>query len=192
MNFQKKAALVVVAVVAAVLVIVSVACVFVASPSPQGDSYSGPPASRSPAEKLAGQSLELTPAELEQFKVKPAMLHVFNIEREAVGNIDFNQELSTDVFPPVQGKILKLFASAGDDVRAGAPLYTIDSPDLVQAGSTLIAAAGTLELTTRALKRAKELFEVQGFAQKDLDQAISDQQGAEAALKAARDAVRIF
>jgi cobalt-zinc-cadmium efflux system membrane fusion protein len=56
----------------------------------------------------------------------------------------------------------------------------------------MIAAAGTLELTTRALKRSKELYEIQGVSQKDLDQAISEQQSAEAALKAARDAVRIF
>jgi cobalt-zinc-cadmium efflux system membrane fusion protein len=122
----------------------------------------------------------------------PAVERVFVVQREAVGSIDFNQELSTDVFPPVQGKILKLFASAGTDVVAGAPLYTIDSPDLVQAGSNLISAAGVLELTTRALRRAKELREVEGISQKDVDQAMSDQQGAEAAFKAARDAVRIF
>jgi cobalt-zinc-cadmium efflux system membrane fusion protein len=42
------------------------------------------------------------------------------------------------------------------------------------------------------LKRAKELFDTQGMAQKDYQQAVSDQMTAEGALKAARDAVRIF
>jgi len=149
-------------------------------------------ASANPGDRSAAPSLELRQEELAQFKIKPALERVFTVEREAVGSISFNEELSTDVFPPVQGKVLKLFARAGDDVALGTPLYSIDSPDLVQAGSTLIAAAGTLDLTTKALKRARELFEVQGASQKDLDQAVSDQQGAEGAYRAARDAVRIF
>jgi cobalt-zinc-cadmium efflux system membrane fusion protein len=149
-------------------------------------------ATSSPSPSSSAGSLELRPEDVDRFKIKPVESKDFSIQREAVGNIDFNQELSTDVFPPVQGKILKLFASAGDDVKLGAPLYTIDSPDLVQAASNLISAAGVLELTTRTLKRTRELFNVQGASQRDLDQATSDQQAAEAALKAARDAVRIF
>jgi multidrug efflux pump subunit AcrA (membrane-fusion protein) len=162
-----------------------------------GTAEHAEPSSASPASSRgdldqAAQTLALTAEDFKQFKVLPAVERVFSIQREAVGAIDFNQDMSTDVFPPVQGKILKLFASAGDDVVAGGPLYTIDSPDLVQAGSNLISAAGVLDLTTRALKRAKELREVEGISQRDYDQAVSDQQGAEAAFKAARDAVRIF
>ena len=56
----------------------------------------------------------------------------------------------------------------------------------------MIAAAGVLELTTRALTRLKALTRRRAVRQKDLEQAISDQQTAEGALKAARDAVRIF
>jgi len=147
---------------------------------------------RGAADPLTAQRVELSASEFEQFKVEAAREHEFTIQRETVGNIDFNQEMSVAVFPPVQGKIIALFASAGDDVKKGMSLYTVDSPDLVQAGSSMIAAAGILELTTRTLKRSKELYEIQGVSQKDLDQAISEQQSAEAALKAARDAVRIF
>jgi cobalt-zinc-cadmium efflux system membrane fusion protein len=56
----------------------------------------------------------------------------------------------------------------------------------------LITTAGVLTLTTRVLERAQQLYAVQGVAQKELDQAVSDQQAAEGAFKAARDAVRIF
>jgi cobalt-zinc-cadmium efflux system membrane fusion protein len=147
---------------------------------------------RNPADPLTAQSVELSPSEFAQFKIEPAVERAFTIQREAVGNIAFNEEMSVQVFPPVQGKIIALFARAGDDMEKGAPLYTIDSPDLVQAGSNLIAAAGVLNLATRTLNRAKQLYEIQGIAQKDLDQAVSDQQAAEGALRAARDAVRIF
>jgi len=144
------------------------------------------------ADPLTAESVELSPLEFRQFKVEPVVERLFTVQREAVGNIDFNQEMSVQVFPPVQGKIISLFARAGDDVTEGAPLYTIRSPDLVQAEQSLISAAGVLKLTTRVLERDRELYETQGVAQKELDQATSDQQAAEAALKAARDAVRIF
>ncbi len=147
---------------------------------------------RTSADPLTAQSVELSASEFAQFKVEPAVERVFTIQRETVGNIDFNQEMSVPVFPPVPGKIISLFVRAGDDVDKGTPLYTIDSSDLVQAGSTLIATAGVLNLTTRVLERGKRLYEVQGISQKELDQATSDQQAAEGALKAARDAVRIF
>jgi cobalt-zinc-cadmium efflux system membrane fusion protein len=147
---------------------------------------------RQPGDPIAAFNVDLSPQEFQKFKVEPVREHDFRIQREAVGNIDFNQEMSVQVFAPFPGKIIELFAKAGDDVRKGATLFTIDSPDLVQAESTLISAAGTLNLTTRAMERAKQLYEVQGVAQKDLDQAITEQQAAEGALKAARDAVRIF
>jgi cobalt-zinc-cadmium efflux system membrane fusion protein len=117
---------------------------------------------------------------------------VFSQQRTAVGSIDFNQNLSVQVFSPYQGKIIKAYAEVGEQVAKGATLFTIDSPDLVQAESTMIAAAGVADLTSAALARAKELFATQGLAQKDLQQATSDQQTADAALKAARDAVRVF
>jgi cobalt-zinc-cadmium efflux system membrane fusion protein len=47
-------------------------------------------------------------------------------------------------------------------------------------------------MTTRNLRRSKSLYETRAIAQKDLEQAVSDQQTAEGALKAARDSVRLF
>ncbi len=109
-----------------------------------------------------------------------------------MGSIAFNDDKSVQVFPTYAGKITEVFSDVGRDVEKGQPLYAVDSPDLLQAESTLISAASVRELTTRALDRARQLFEVQGISQKDLQQAISDQQSAEGAYKAARDAVRIF
>jgi len=140
----------------------------------------------------AAQSIDLSPQEFEKFNVEPVGEHDFKIQREAVGNIDFNQEMSVQVFAPFSGRIISLFAKAGDDVQKGVTLFTIDNPDLLEAESKLISTAGTLNVTTRARERAKQLYEVQGVSQKDLDQAIADQQAAEGALRAARDALRIF
>ena len=138
------------------------------------------------------QSVELSATQLKTVKVEAVGEHSFPIEKEAVGSIDFNQEMSVQVFTPYQGRIIETFAKVGEEVAEGSTLFTIDSPDLLQASSTLIATAGVLEMTTRNLKRSKSLYETRAIAQKDLEQAVSDQQTAEGALKAARDAVRLF
>ena len=151
-------------------------------------------APNTPSEPNSGQSpmFDLTDAQLASVKVEPVEAREFPVEKEAVGSIDFNEDMETQVFTPYQGKIIALFAAVGDDVRKGQTLLTIDSPDLLQAELTLIAAAGVLELTTRNLARLRMLYKTLAVSQKDLEQAISDQQTAEGSLRAARDLVRIF
>jgi cobalt-zinc-cadmium efflux system membrane fusion protein len=137
-------------------------------------------------------TLDLTDPQLASVKVEPVEAREFPIEKQAVGGIDFNEDMQVQVFTPYQGRIIALYASIGDDVKKGQTLFTIDSPDLLAAESNLIAAAGVLELTTRNLVRLRELHKSLAVSQRDLDQAISDQQTAEGNLRAARDAVRIF
>jgi cobalt-zinc-cadmium efflux system membrane fusion protein len=140
----------------------------------------------------ATNSVQLSDTQLQMVSIGTVSQREFPLQREAVGNIDFNEEMSVQVFTPYPGRITRLFAKVGDNVKKGQTLFTIESPDLIQAESTLIAAAGVRDLTTHALERAKELYEVQGIAQKELQQAISDQQGAEGSLKAARNTVTLF
>jgi membrane fusion protein, heavy metal efflux system len=136
--------------------------------------------------------VELNAKQLESVKVGPVGDAVFPVEKSAVGSIDFNEDMTLQVFTPYQGRILELFGKVGDDVAKGQVLFTIDSPDLLAAESNLIGAAGVLELTTKALDRLKVLYQTRAVAQKDLEQAVSDQMTADGALKTARDAVRIF
>ena len=144
------------------------------------------------ADQPPTDSIELSETQLKSVKVAAVEERDFPIEKQAVGSIDFNEELLTQVFTPYQGRIIGLFAKVGDEVQKGQLLFTIDSPDLLQACSTLISAAGVLQLTSRNLARLKMLYETRAISQKELEQAVSDQQTAEGALRAARDAVRIF
>jgi len=137
-------------------------------------------------------SVELNDKQLATVKVEKVEEFSFPIEKSAVGSIDFNEDMTVQVFTPYQGRIIDLYAKVGDEVKKGQILFTIDSPDLLAADSNLIAAAGVLDLTTRTLDRLKMLYETRAVAQKDLEQAVSDQQTAEGALRTARDAVRIF
>jgi cobalt-zinc-cadmium efflux system membrane fusion protein len=126
-------------------------------------------------------------------KIEPVGTCLFPVEKDSVGSIDYDEDLSVQVFPPYQGKILKTCAELGEEVRKGQLLYAIDSPDLIQAESTLIGAAATFELTSKELARARDLYSTNlGVSERELEQTVNDQQTAEGALKAARDAVRVF
>jgi membrane fusion protein, heavy metal efflux system len=67
-----------------------------------------------------------------------------------------------------------------------------DDPAIIQAESALVGAAAAYDLTRKELARVKALGDTNGIAQKELEQATSDEQTASATLRAARDAVRAF
>ncbi len=137
-------------------------------------------------------SVDLSEKQASTLKTGPVESRDFTLFKTAVGTIDFNEDFLVQVFSQYPGKILKANFNIGDDVKAGDVLFTIDSPDLLQAESTLLATAGVLELQKRTLARVTQLLKAGGSAQKDVDQSTSDEQTAEGNFKAARDAVRIF
>jgi membrane fusion protein, heavy metal efflux system len=137
-------------------------------------------------------SVDLSEKQAASLKVGPVDTRDFEVLKTAVGTIGFNENMLVQVFSQYPGKILKALYNVGDDVKKGDVLFTIDSPDLLQAESTLLASAGVLELQKRILARATGLLRAGGSAQKDIDQATSDQQTAEGNFKAAINSVRIF
>src|SRR5271155_1947196 len=155
-----------------------------ATTAPQTPSISGPSSSE--------PALDLSSSQLNAIKIEPVSTYSFPVEEDAVGSIDFDGDVSVQVFPLYQGTIIQTPVALGAQVQKEQPLYTIKSPDLIQAESNLIGAAATFELTSKELARARSLSGANGVSQRELEQATSDQQTAEGALKAARDAVRVF
>ncbi|MGD1081942.1 MAG: efflux RND transporter periplasmic adaptor subunit [Candidatus Sulfotelmatobacter sp.] len=182
-----------VAAVVTVAAIIIAAAVFL--PGRGQSTNTNPVRANSAASKpsMADPAVDLSPSQLSSIKIEPVGTYQFPVEKETVGTISFADDLSVQVFPPYQGTIIKAFVELGTAVQKEQPLYTIRSPDLIQAESTLIGAAATYELTTKELARAKDLYTTNvGVPQKELEQAVSDQQTADGALKAARDAVLVF
>jgi membrane fusion protein, heavy metal efflux system len=154
----------------------------------RGEATNAPqPANASSAQ--AETSVELTSTQLNSIKIEPVGNYLFPVDKEAVGEISFADDLSVDVYPAYQGTIIKSFVELGVQVQKDQPLYTIKSPDLIQAESNLIAAAATFDLTNKELARVNGL---PGVSEREREQATSDQQTADGALKAARDAVLVF
>jgi cobalt-zinc-cadmium efflux system membrane fusion protein len=137
-------------------------------------------------------TVQLSDSQLGAIKTAAVTERDFPTQKEAVGKIDFNQDMNVQVFTPYQGRIIRTHAGLGDDVKKGQILFTIESADFIAAQSNLISVAATHDQTSSALDRANKLYAVHGIDQNDYETAVAAQQSAEGALRAARNALAIF
>jgi cobalt-zinc-cadmium efflux system membrane fusion protein len=145
-----------------------------------------------PAAQRSPDVVELTDAQKHSIKIGQVALREFVVETQAPGTIDFNENSEVQVFSPYQGRIIAQFVHLGDFVTKGQPLFTVESADYIQAESTLIAAAAVFKQNTSALARARDLYPLKGMSQNDYEQAVANQQTADAQLKAAQKTLQIF
>lgn len=139
-----------------------------------------------------GDSVTLTERQAQQVAVLPSQWRAFDRRLQAVGYIDFDQDRLAQVSSPYQGRVRQVLVQVGDRVARGQVLFTVDSADLTQAESNLVAATGMRALAGHTLERARHLFDIQANAGKDLEQAVADQQTAEANYRSARTALRLL
>jgi cobalt-zinc-cadmium efflux system membrane fusion protein len=145
-----------------------------------------------PAAQPSPDAVQLTDAQKHSIKIGQVGLREFVVETQAPGTIDFNENSEVQVFSPYQGRIIAQFVHLGDFVTKGQPLFTVESADYIQAESTLIAAAAVFKEATSALARARDLYPLKGMSQNDYEQAVANQQTADAQLKAAEKTLQIF
>ncbi len=179
------------------LVLVTNAAVLATHPPRHGSQVNTAAASLgawAQSEVRSAPTVELASSQLAAFRVEPVGTYLFPVDKHAVGDIQFDEDRAVQVFPPYPGKIIAAVAEVGSRVEKGQLLYTIDSPDLIQAESNLIGAAATLTTASRELARARDLYGLDsgGVSEREYDQAVSEDQTAEGNLKAARSAVRVF
>jgi cobalt-zinc-cadmium efflux system membrane fusion protein len=183
------------AVIAGVLIAAAVVAVWMwqrGGEATPDSAAAAPAADAQQPRRVRDNGVDLSDTQLAAVKVATVGERDFPSDKQAVGSIDFNEDMAVQVFTPYAGRIIALFAEVGNDVKKGQTLFTIDSPDLLQAESTLIAAAGVLGLDTKNLQRLRDLYTSRAVSEHDVEQAASDQQTAEGNLRAARDSVRLF
>jgi cobalt-zinc-cadmium efflux system membrane fusion protein len=127
-----------------------------------------------------------------QVEVAPVEEQPVASELQAPGRITFDDSSVAHVFSPVSGRVVRIEAALGERVRKGAPLATLQSPDVGGAAADLGKAEADLRAAKRDLRRQRELVEAQAGAQKDLDAAQSARDRAVAELARARQRARMF
>jgi cobalt-zinc-cadmium efflux system membrane fusion protein len=150
---------------------------------------SPPPAAPRPAAPvpaLEATVVTVDDAEAQRLQIAPVPLRAFHEEKTAVGRIAFNDDRTTAIFAPFQGRVQHLIAKPGDVLHPGSPLLAVDSSDLVQANADLLAAdvavqkaQNQLAQAERVATRQKALYEAGVGAYKDFEQADSDLRNAQ-------------
>src|SRR5215469_5019158 len=107
----------------------------------------------------------------------------------APGIVEADPARTVPVLPSGAGRVQSLKVSLGDRVQRGQPLVLIDSPDLAQAYDDNDKATSSARLAAANLKRAEDQFKIGATAQRDLDQARSD--NAQAVAEYARTRARL-
>jgi multidrug efflux pump subunit AcrA (membrane-fusion protein) len=89
-------------------------------------------ASNSVSNAPAATSVELSGDQLSAIRIETVGTYSFSVEKSGIGTIDFENNLysdpnlSTQVFPPTAGTIVKVFVELGDEVQKDAPLFSIE------------------------------------------------------------------
>ncbi|MGX5775279.1 efflux RND transporter periplasmic adaptor subunit [Methylorubrum zatmanii] len=134
------------------------------------------------------------------FEISPVRTVTFRPESSAEGRIALNDDDNVPVASPYSGRVTKVLVRAGDVVKAGDLLLSLEATDMVQAQNDYQTALNTLQKQQALLKldqtiaaRQQELFAARAVALKDYQSAQNDVIAAQSDLKTAEatlDAVK--
>jgi cobalt-zinc-cadmium efflux system membrane fusion protein len=128
--------------------------------------------------ELSPESIKAAGIEIVQVTERP----VVNALR-ATGTIEANQQRMQEVTPLVSGRVEKVFAVAGSQVREGTILALLSSPEVAELHGKELEARSRVELATSSLRRLQRLSELGAAAGKDLAAAESEAETANAELQ---------
>jgi cobalt-zinc-cadmium efflux system membrane fusion protein len=162
-----------------------------------GLKFSHPVASQPAAPTvLPAGEFKPTEAQWKGLRIAPVALTTFHSDSITEGNIALDDDLTTPVYSPYSGRVVRLVARLGDVVERGAPLLSVEASEFVQAQNDLITALAAMHTAkaqqTQAQtneRRAHDLYSAQGGALKDWQQSQTDLAAAQNALHSAEIAL---
>jgi len=137
----------------------------------------------------SARNVTLTAAQRQHLQLYTVALSRYRKTVEATGTVDFDNDQATSVLAPFSGPVSRLLVSAGDQVRAGAALATVDSPDFAAAVGAYSKALVTAENARKLADVDKDLVQHNGVSQREAQQAQTDAANAEADRDAALQAL---
>jgi membrane fusion protein, multidrug efflux system len=140
---------------------------------------------------LACKGKEPPPPPPPEVSVVPVVQRDVPIVSEWIGTLDGS--VNADIRPKVEGYLLRQIYKEGQYVKPGAPLFEIDPrqfrASFQQAQGALGQTDAALQKATRDVERFTPLVADRAISQQELDNALSAQRNAQAAVASARAAV---
>lgn len=136
----------------------------------------------------------LTPRQMEDAKVRiePVAMRTVGNEIVASGKVAFDDRRVAHVYSPVAGRVRRILAEPGTRVKKGAPLATIESPDVGNASADLGKANADLVAAEHDLRRQKELYDAHAGSERDFESAQDNQGKAKAEMERSRQKARLY
>lgn len=136
---------------------------------------------------------------LTEQQVRDAKVQVQSVAKHPVGNeivtsgkVAFDDLRVAHVFSPVTGRIKRILADPGQRVKKGAPLATIESPDVGNTFADLDKAQADVIASEHEEHRQQELYDAHAGSQRDFEAAQDNFRKARAELERARQKARLF
>jgi cobalt-zinc-cadmium efflux system membrane fusion protein len=139
-----------------------------------------------PSPKVDGNSITLVPGshQIDSITVESATPNE-NAVTPITGRVTWDDETTVRVYTPVSGRVQKILAEVGQQVQAGTPLATVDSPDFGQSQADAIKADSDVRLAEKVLARDQDLLTHGAAAQKDVEADQADLETKKAELQRA-------
>ncbi len=130
----------------------------------------------------------LTAQQVKDAKIEYAPVAEQNVDDTILtsGKVTFDDQKVVHIYSPVSGRVTRIDAQLGHHIKKGAPLASIESPDIGMASSDLGKASADLIAAEHDFKRQKELFEAHAASQKDLEQSEDNYRKAKAEMDRAK------
>ena len=131
--------------------------------------------------------VEMTAKAASQVEIRTVLVEerVLAAQLETTGQVDFDQTRLAHVSPRISGRVHRVDALLGQDVRAGQKLAEVDSIELGQAKAVYLQAKASEELASKSFDRAQGLY---------ADRIASEQEAleAEAGLRTAEETLHLY
>ena len=128
----------------------------------------------------------------ERLSVAPVVTQEVHSQLVAPATVEAQPSRMAKISPPLPGRVVKLFVHFGDAVTVGAPLFTLDSPDLVSAQTDYLKAKSGFAQSEKNLARQKDLVEHGIGAQRELEQSQTDRDNAQSELDRSTTRLRLL
>jgi cobalt-zinc-cadmium efflux system membrane fusion protein len=160
----------------------------------EGSKNTAPEHHEDAAKHAEGEALKLTDAEIAAagIKVEEVAEQEVHDHIAVTATIQPNRDKLAHVAPRVSGRIIKVSANLGQQVKQGQALAQLDSIELGEAHSAFLQAESEARLAQANFARIDNLYSEQIVTQKDYLNARAENEKAKTALRAARDKLRML
>lgn len=134
----------------------------------------------------ADGSFVATDRQWQTLSFAPAQSAMIGDNPTSDGKIAVDDDLTTTIFSPFTGRVTQIMAKAGDHVSAGQILFAVAANEAAQSNADIATTAAQVTVTRTAEARLHDLYNNQGAALKDWQQAQADLAAAQASLAAAQ------